>query len=84
MRTPLLISIIFLFAYFKVLGFTFMMVVVVVGVVVFCVVKIQWCCHSSCMNLNKKEDQVWVLWSFLERVQNTHRSKYGDKVLSRD
>jgi hypothetical protein len=24
----------------------------------------------------------WVLWSFLEGEQNTHRSKYGDKVLS--
>jgi hypothetical protein len=26
---------------------------------------------------------VWVLRSFLEGEQNTHRSKYGDKVLSR-
>jgi hypothetical protein len=24
--------------------------------------------------------KVWVLWSFLEGKQNTHRIKYGDKV----
>jgi hypothetical protein len=27
---------------------------------------------------------VWVLRSFLEGEQNTHRSKYGDKLLSID
>ena len=27
---------------------------------------------------------VWILQSFLEGEQNTHRSNYGDKVLSRD
>ena len=32
----------------------------------------------------KKEDQSVGAWSFLEGEQNTHRSKYGDKVLSRD
>ena len=36
------------------------------------------------MKLNKKKDQVWVLQSLLEGEQNTHRSKYGDKVWSRD
>jgi hypothetical protein len=32
------------------------------------------------MKLKKKEEQSGVLWSFLEGEQNTHRSKYGDKV----
>jgi hypothetical protein len=35
------------------------------------------------MKLKKKRDKVWVLWYFLAE-QNTHRSKYGDKVWSRD
>ena len=26
---------------------------------------------------------MWVVWSLLEGEQNTHRSKYGDKVLKK-
>ena len=38
--------------------------------------KIQFTDHMKL----KKEDQSGVLWSLLEGEQNTHRSKYGDKL----
>ena len=31
------------------------------------------------LKFKKKKTKVWVLWSFLEE-QNTHKSKYGDKM----
>jgi hypothetical protein len=40
------------------------------------ITRIQFTDH---MKLNKKEEQMWVLQSFSEE-QNTHRSKYEDKV----
>jgi hypothetical protein len=45
------------------------------------ITKIQFTDH---MKLKKKEDQIWVLRSFLEVEQNTHRGTYRDKVWSRD
>ena len=40
------------------------------------ITKIQFTDHMKI----KKEDQSVCAWSLLEGEQNTHRSKYGDKV----
>jgi hypothetical protein len=40
-------------------------------------IKTQFTDH---VKLNKKEDQSMGDSSFLEQEQNTHRSKYGDKI----